>query len=95
MTRVLAARITALEAENKRLRDFANRIINVSFDGGSIDGGEIQEEAWQSGLIERVEATEENRDMWGHIDYMEVGEVFYVKSEIIRCADHGAAEVKP
>jgi hypothetical protein len=80
------ARIAALEAENKRLVDFANQVVDVAFDGGNLDGCEIQEMAESCGIIETTMATEENRDMWEHIDYMEVGEDFYVKSGPLRRA---------
>ncbi len=88
-----AARIEALEAENKRLVDFANRVIDVAFDGGTLDGGEIQDMASSCGLVETTMATEENRDMWEHIDYMEIGDDFYVKSGPLRRAK-AAMEVK-
>lgn len=81
-----AARITDLEAENARLISFANWAVEVSFDGGDLDGAEIQEQAQKDGLIETAIATENNEPLWEHIDYIDVGDDFYVKSDILRRA---------
>lgn len=57
---VMGARMTlyTLERERNQLRAFAIEMINASFEGGSFDGGDIQDIAVKHGLL-RIERRED------------------------------------
>lgn len=48
----------AMKAENDTLRAFANEMVSSAFEGGSFDGGDIQDIAVKHGLL-RIEQPEE------------------------------------
>ena len=56
----MGARMTlyTLERERNQLRAFAIEMINASFEGGSFDGGDIQDIAVKHGLL-RIERRED------------------------------------
>ena len=54
----LKKRIEKLETERDQLKAFAIEMINASFEGGSFDGGDIQDIAVKHGLL-RIEQRED------------------------------------
>ncbi|WP_156358935.1 hypothetical protein [Pseudomonas sp. NBRC 111137] len=54
----LKKRIEKLETERDQLKAFAVEMINASFEGGSFDGGDIQDIAVKHGLL-RIEQRED------------------------------------
>lgn len=59
--RVLVAELDQLRAEGEALRAFANEIVSGAFEGGSFDGGDIQDIGVKHGLL-RVEQRDEACD---------------------------------
>lgn len=57
----LLAERTMLRAEAERLRAFANEIVSCAFEGGSFDGGDIQNMGVKHGLL-RIEQRENECD---------------------------------
>lgn len=72
------------------LKAFARTMIRVSWEGGSMDGGEIQDEAEKHGLIVTTECTEENMHIWQNIDgseYLDLGDSFFTYAPWMKGAD--------
>lgn len=93
--KVIGSECARLRAENERLRgalekdraarEFTRWVIrNTAWQGGNLDGGDVQEMAEKLGIVERQTATAENRNEWQFIDYCAVGDAFYVFSEWIK-----------
>lgn len=63
--------------ENEQLestREFGRRVIQAMWDGGDVNGGDIQEWAEELGLIFRRKATKDDSQCYAEI---EVGEMMY------------------
>jgi hypothetical protein len=78
-------RLRAALREDRAAREFARWAIrNTAWQGGSLDGGDVQEMAEKLGIIERRTATVENKDQWQFIDYVAPGDWFYVLADWIK-----------
>lgn len=66
------------------LADFANSVIQTAFEGGSLDGGEIQELAVEHGLlIETTFDPKKHTDLEG---CAEKGDPWFVPSALLKSA---------
>jgi hypothetical protein len=77
----------------RKAKEFSRWIIaNYVWQGGAPDGGEVQEVAEKLGIIEPEYATPDNRALWQHIDYCEVGDRFYVFADWVKPAPTGGQD---
>lgn len=67
----------------QNLFHFAKEVIQVAFDGGSLDGGEIQEMAVKHGLLveESYDPEKHGEDRLGEF---EEGDQYYVYADVLK-----------
>ena|SRR3990167_1581267 len=90
-------KISRLEQSNKQLVAFAREAIDTAFQGGGLDGGDIQEMGVKYGLLmdEKFDPAKHGEDL--SVEFEE-GDTIYVLTDIIRTkaiestAPHSAAE---
>lgn len=69
------------ETDITQLVNFARQVIDVAFEGGGLDGGEIQEMAVNCGLLNAVEYDPEKH---GEVnEYIEPGDTVYLYADIL------------
>lgn len=72
------------EGELKGFKSFVNQMVEDIFEGLGIDGDGVQQELEERGYLEAVEATEENKHIWENIEFVELGETFYIKTKYLK-----------
>jgi hypothetical protein len=88
----LKTKLAAAEQENAPLKSFACEMVEAAFEGGSFDGGDIQDIAIKHGLL-RIEAREEAcSEVCACREYGFPAEC-YRKTDLIKPAEPGANEV--
>jgi hypothetical protein len=76
-------KIAQLEDSNVKLTAFAKEVIGVMFDGGGLDGFEIQDLAVKHELLFR-EPYDPEKHGDDHLSEIEPGEMIYMHSDILR-----------
>ncbi len=67
------------------LKAFARWVIKNSAQiGSSLDGGDVEQEALTLGIIEQSTALPENLEEWGHLEYIGIGDPFYVFAKWVK-----------
>ena len=76
-----------------RLQWFARAVVEATWMGSDVCGGDIQEWAVQAGLIVPDTVTEENRHEISNGEYFDIGDTFYRFSPDLEDVDWN--EIKP
>lgn len=79
-----AAKAARLEKENIKAIGFLNWLVEDLFDGSYPEGPEVIQEMVDYGFLVEHEATEANRTEWENIPDVDVGETFYLRSELLK-----------
>lgn len=73
-----------LEKENQQAIGFLNYLVDDLFDGSYPEGPEVIEEMVAYGFLIEHKATEDNRAQWEGIADVDLGESFFVRSDLLK-----------
>lgn len=82
-------RVAAAEQRNAALKAFACEMVEAAFEGGSFDGGDIQDIAVKHGLLQIEQRTEECGEICACSEYGFPTEC-YRKTELLKSTESGA-----